>query len=367
MTNRRSAAAFLALATLAAHPAAARPSEPAPADAPRSAFDQGPGPGGIKSTWVTPQATGHTEKPPVVVVGTNPLKVGTVDPNSLIRGVFKVRNESDQPLKVAAIFAGCRCTFAWMDADVLPPHTPVLMHFEIDLRGSVGEVLKPIDIYLEGNDSPARCTVSGQMQYPIHIEAPYVVHPDAQTHVGQVTLKSGDGVPFAVTAVNGVAPHIIASDPPNAQRALSLTLQFDESSDHPALYVLETTHPGAPVMEIKNYDNTATSAELPYLKTMNEIAIGRKGCNIGVLPKDGAFEFETSFYRKDATQEVKVWGESPDVKFELVGNYPARRPDEIGLRIRVTRTSDRSGYLLTPVYVSNGELKTRMWVDGLLK
>ena len=332
-----------------------------------SRADTTPAPAPVRSTWVQPAATGNKQAAKVAVVGTNPLNVGIVDPEALITGKFKLLNQSDKPLTISSIFAGCRCTYAETDTNVILPNQVIELRFEIDFRGTVGELKKPIDVFFVGYDNPARCSVIGQMQYPVRVEAPYVAHPDAVTQKAQFTLKAGDGVPFSILSVNGEPPHVVASEPANVEKAISWTLQVDARKSTPAMYVIETTHPKTPVLEVKNYDSKASNIELPYLKTMNDVAIGRKGCNVGNLTKDKPYEFETTFYRKDGSKEVTVSGESEDVKFELIGTFPARRPDEVGLRIRVTKTSDKVGYLLTPVYIANGDIKTRMWVDGLLK
>lgn len=334
-------------------------------------------PAAAQGTYEPPGAGSHTPTastppapetiPPLKVIGSSATQnVGVRSPLELVTGQFTLRNESDKPLTVTKVEAGCRCTFGVVNPTTIPPRSNAVLNYEIDVRGTLGELRKPIMIRCAGYPTAIQVLVQGELQYAVRVENPR----PTPGMTGEATMKliSSDGTPFRVLSVAGEPPRIVASDPPNAEKALSWTFEYNLHKDMVYAVVVETDHPKAPVIDIRSFSGSVSELETPYFKVVNDLAIGRHMVNLGVVKPGDSAEFDMYITRvKDYEQPVEVRTDGGKVKLELVKTFPWRRPDDTGLQIRAKFSEMAKGTLLFPVYVTSNGKTNRTWACAVVR
>lgn len=305
---------------------------------------------------------------PLAVKGASAQQVGTVSPLDIVRGSFVLRNMSNQPVTVTKVEAGCRCTYAAMVNPVIPPGGEGTLNYQIDVRGTMGELRKPIYLRCAGFDKMNEVVVQGQLQYAVTAE-PAQLRPKGAPNA-EFTLKSSDGTPFSVLSVAGRTPDVVSSNPPGGTKALSWTLRFTPEMQWPYAVVVETDHPKAPVVDMRVMGGETATPEVKFVKNINDIGIGRHMINLGVVPEGGSTEFDFYITRiKDYGKPVSVTTDGGDVKLELVKMGPWARPDDDHLLVKATFKPGVKGTMLFPVYVeTEGSQKpNRTWACAIVK
>lgn len=303
---------------------------------------------------------------PIMAVGSKIQAVGTVSPMDFVRGSFKIRNVSDKPVTVLKVEAGCRCTFGAMTENVIPPGGESTLNYEIDVRGTIGPLRKPISIRLAGFEAMYEVVVQGELQYPVRCSPP-TIQPNGVGE-SQITLSSADGVPFSVLSVDGQPATVVSRNPAEGPKALTWTLSFNVSRSWPYAVVVETDHPKAPVIDLRVMSARVSEKEMNYFRNINDIAIGRHMVNLGVVKPGGDATFDFYITRvKDYDKPIELSTDGGDIKLSLVETFPWRRPDDTGVRIKATFKEGMTGTKLFPVYVTCNGKTNRTWACVVLK
>lgn len=330
-----------------------------------SALGQSPTPT-VPPAPTSPPAATPAVKTPLVVVGSQTQAVGTVSPLDFVRGSFTFRNVTDKPVTITKVEAGCRCTYGVMTANTIAPGGEAKMNYDIDVRGSVGPLRKPISLLVAGFDKGLEVVVQGELQYAVRCSPP-TLQPNGSGEA-QVTLTSSDGVPFRVMSVNGEEPIVVSRNPAEGPKALSWTIVYNVGRAWPYAVVVETDHPKAPVLDLRVYSSLVSNKEMPYFKQINDLAIGRHMVNLGVVKPGGSAEFDMYITRvKDYDQPVTLSTDGGDIKLELIETFPWHRPDDTGLKIRARFKEGMTGTKLFPVYVTSNGKTNRTWACAVLR
>lgn len=313
----------------------------------------------------TPTSVTLTQMP-IEAVGSKTQAIGVVSPLEIVRGSFRIRNVTDKPVTVLKVEAGCRCTFGAMTQNIIPPRGESTLNYEIDVRGTIGPLRKPINIRVAGVDQYYEVVVQGELQYPVRCNPPTIV-PNGVGE-SEITLTASDGVPFTVMSVDGSTPDVVSRNPPDGPKALSWKLRFNVARKWPFAVVVETDHPKAPVIDLRVMHSSVSDKEINYFKNINEIAIGRHMINFGVVKPGG--EATCDFYItrvKDHQQPIDVATDGGDMKLSVVELFPWRRPDDDGVRLKVKFKEGMTGTKLFPVYVTSNGKTNRTWACVVLR
>ncbi len=318
------------------------------------------------ATPQAPQQPQPQQRPPIEITPQNP-NFGNVHPDELIHQTFTIRNTGSRALHIADYRVACNCTTARVNGNTISPGQSITVDVTVDLRGSIGDVKKDVNLIFTGYSAPVRLEMTGTMNYAI-VATPDRAMPSPQ-RTGQLTLTSTDGRPFKVLGANSTPVQVLKAEPSGGERALKVTFAYDLGADTPMPHdlVIETDHPDAPVIALPVMLGEVTDPEMEYIKVLREIFIQRKGLNVGVVRPSKPIEFKTNLTMRDETLPVKVYADSPDIDVELVSNEAYGYGKGREITVRVTNKGVRSGHLLTPIYFQVEEFTTRIWASGSLR
>lgn len=339
-----------------------------------------------------PQYTGPL--PPIRVTPVE-ADFGTANPDNPIHISVKITNTAPQTIRIREVRPTCKCTVPTLPKDVLSPGETIEVPLVIDLRGSLGKVRKPFDVFVEGWNRPFTAVVMGNLSYPIEVT------PDGPMATpqrkGEIKLRAVDGRPFTVNAVHGREPQVVERTPDNSPRSLEWTVQWDVAhvQDWPYMLVIETDHPECEVLTVRFKGAIISQAEVPYIKNWPFIFVNRTNVNLGLIPAGGSVEFDVPVTRPDRTDRCEI-SFSPDeivdtfddaIRAEVIDVKPVDgRPDDEQYYIRVTNHSKTPKTICTPLYFStkvidpesisdlkggaerpSGERLSRCWIGGVVR
>lgn len=246
--------AFVALASIGCGPAPAGAQAPAPTtatatDAPATA-PQAPAP------QATPPAAG------AVSVDQANVDLGFITPRSTINHTFRITNTGGIPLKVMAVKPSCTCTTTInLDGKVIAPGATLEVPASMRAPASTGQKQVMVNVVLQGLPKVVELRMAGEIAFPVRattsVQGKDVPYVDADTDPsrvrGTVKLKSTDGKPFLVRAVQGQPPMVEAFDPAKDAPRAEYTVAYDLTRfpKVPPYLVIETDHPGARLIDLR--------------------------------------------------------------------------------------------------------------------
>ncbi len=311
---------------------------------------------------------------------------GLKNPNELVWADFTVHNTSSQTLFIREIKPTCKCTVPEPDSEVIPPGGQITIDASVDLRGSLGDVKKDFRIFFEGFAMPVDCTIKGVLSYPVQISPDRpAINAVPRDLTGQLYLRSLEGRPFRVCAVNGREPVVLHKNS-RAETATEWRIQYQlpdlTREQLPYMLLVETDHPGARMLDLKLSGTASSKRELEWLKLWKDIFVNRNNVNLGVIPKGSYADFETSIMRPDRTGPCEVSLESRmfddltpipsaardgELSVEIINVEPIDgRPNDEMYTVRVTNHSDENKVIQQPVYFHSGDVESRLWIGARL-
>lgn len=330
-----------------------------------------------------PQYTGPL--PPIQVIPGN-VDFGIANPDHPIRTKVRVTNTSPSTIRIAEVRPTCKCTVPTISKDTLAPGESIDIDLVLDLRGSLGPVRKPFDIFIVGWERPFTAVVIGTLQYPISIEP---ADPQATPNrKGEIVMRSTDGRPFKVISVHGRTPQVVERKPPEGERSLEWTIQWDltHTREWPHMLVIETDHPDCQVMNVRLKGAVVSQSDIPYIKNWPWIfAANRTNVNFGAIPAGGSVVVDIPITRdpeKSVTSEpcavsfsdkevTDTLGEA--IKVEVVEIQPVDgRPNDELYFVKITNIAQQPQMVCHPIYFrtnthADGEKWSRCWLGGVLR
>jgi len=265
--------ALVALASIGCGeaPAPASASVPAPATtapepekaAPPVATTRAPAPTTGTATdapATAPQATTTTVG--AVTVDQANVELGFITPRSTINHTFRITNTGGIPLKVMAVKPSCTCTTTInLDGKVIAPGATLEVPASMRAPASTGQKQVMVNVVLQGLPKVVELRMAGEIAFPVRattsVQGKDVPYVDADTDPsrvrGTVKLKSTDGKPFLVRAVQGQPPVVEAFDPAKDAPRAEYTVAYDLTRlpKVPPYLVIETDHPGARLIDLR--------------------------------------------------------------------------------------------------------------------
>jgi hypothetical protein len=265
--------ALVALASIGCGeaPAPASASVPAPATtvpepekaAPPVATAQAPAP--TTGTATDAPATAPQAPAPAagaVTVDQANVELGFITPRSTINHTFRITNTGGIPLKVMAVKPSCTCTTTInLDGKVIAPGATLEVPASMRAPASTGQKQVMVNVVLQGLPKVIELRMAGEIAFPVRattsVQGKDVPYVDADTDPsrvrGTVKLKSTDGKPFLVRAVQGQPPMVEAFDPAKDAPRAEYTVAYDLTRlpKVPPYLVIETDHPGARLIDLR--------------------------------------------------------------------------------------------------------------------
>ena len=226
--------ALVALASIGCSEAPVGAQAPAPTtatatDAPATA-PQVPAP--ATAPQATPPAAG------AVSVDQANVDLGFITPRSTINHTFRITNTGGIPLKVMAVKPSCTCTTTInLDGKIIAPGATLEVPASMRAPASTGQKQVMVNVVLQGLPKVVELRMAGEIAFPVRattsVQGKDVPYVDADTDPsrvrGTVKLKSTDGKPFLVRAVQGQPAMVEAFDPakdaPRADNVQSVPFQ----------------------------------------------------------------------------------------------------------------------------------------------
>jgi len=190
------------------------------------------------------------------------VELGFITPRSTINHTFRITNTGGIPLKVMAVKPSCTCTTTInLDGKVIAPGATLEVPASMRAPASTGQKQVMVNVVLQGLPKVIELRMAGEIAFPVRattsVQGKDVPYVDADTDPsrvrGTVKLKSTDGKPFLVRAVQGQPPMVEAFDPAKDAPRAEYTVAYDLTRlpKVPPYLVIETDHPGARLIDLR--------------------------------------------------------------------------------------------------------------------
>jgi hypothetical protein len=197
-----------------------------------------------------------------IAVDRSTVDLGFITPRSTIEHTFRLTNTGGVPLKVMAVKPSCTCTTTInLDGTVIAPGATLDVPASMRAPASTGQKQVVVNVVLQGIPNVVELRMVGEIAFPVRAttsvqgkDVPYVDADSDPSRVrGAVKLKSTDGKPFLVRAVQGQPPVIEAFDPAKDAPRAEYTVAYDltQLPRVPPYLVIETDHPGARLIDLR--------------------------------------------------------------------------------------------------------------------
>ncbi len=306
----------------------------APATAPRV-------PAPAAAPQVTPPAAG------AVTVDQANVDLGFITPRSTINHTFRITNTGGIPLKVMAVKPSCTCTTTInLDGKVIAPGATLEVPASMRAPASTGQKQVMVNVVLQGLPKVVELRMAGEIAFPVRattsVQGKDVPYVDADTDPsrvrGTVKLKSTDGKPFLVRAVQGQPPMVEAFDPAKDAPRAEYTVAYDLTRlpKVPPYLVIETDHPDARLIDLRvRHATTQIKPVLSLAEFRASAGCVKAGAvvpldieikNLGVLQVTGVRSGDPRF-------TATMVGQSGDAKLRTVAFSIVASPQAAGFSI----------------------------------
>jgi hypothetical protein len=280
------------------------------------------------------------------------VDLGVIDAEGSRSATVTMRNIGREPLERTGIMSSS----PGVHGDVAPLMAPgesatvtVTVEGENRLGPHVGFLAVRWNEYL-----PVRIGTQGLVTRAIRA-MPHQLDCSGDNKIGNVSLTAIDGHAFRVHAANGKPPVYTHPSATNDQPATTVELDWDLSEhrcrDLPVLWVVETDHPQAPIVEIEVFRPGCTELRTPPGRWRP-----RRGHTvIGAVREGAGAEFTLPVFNPEYDLMIGARSLSPDFSAELL--HVDERAAESRCTIRITPQPGRRGLLHGRIVIAaeNGE------------
>jgi hypothetical protein len=250
------------------------------------------------------------------------VDLGFITPRSTIEHTFRLTNTGGVPLKVMAVKPSCTCTTTInLDGTVIAPGATLDIPASMRAPASTGQKQVVVNVVLQGIPNVVELRMVGEIAFPVRAttsvqgkDVPYVDADSDPSRVrGAVKLKSTDGKPFLVRAVQGQPPVIEAFDPAKDAPRAEYTVAYDLTRFPrvPPYLAIETDHPGARLIDLRV--RHATTQIKPVL-SLSEFRV-----NAGCVKVGAATALDIEIKNLGMMQVTGVTSADPRFAATLVG------------------------------------------------
>ncbi len=316
-------------------------------------------------------AAGQTPPPANTVYCTAPdADFGIVPPGKKINHSFFLVNPTDAPVLVRKVQPTCQCTTAGsIEGKTIPAHGTLEMPVTLQIPSTTGIKKAAVNMILSTGVGP-RLTLSAEAAYAVRTIPPFVNAYDRPENIsGVIVLESNDGKPFHVLSVAKVKPVILTGAGVGDEPINKHVIRYDFSKlackDMPKWLLIETDHPGAPLIEIRVRHRCT---KLKHQNDPQSISLNFDGwiANAGLLKPGEPAAFSVELKDFAAGRIDAVVSASPGFKADLIEQ---RRGDgdRLQVRLSVMSLSQKKGVFEIPVFFIAGNRSEAITVVGTVR
>lgn len=296
---------------------------------------------------VTPFAAAQQLQPVPVRFDPPTLDFGFVTPGEMHEASVTVTNTSDRPINGIRISSSCSCTTFDFDKTSLQPGESAQLG--VTLTGSYAMIDRTTQIRVSADQSrfgaPAELGVRSYPNLGLVAEPHMVAGSRDGTApiAGELTVRSVDGAPFTVKAVN--FEPLNADQTPSSEQTVPYHMH-GATKRH--WLVVETTHPTCPFMVLPVGDGALRRESLRNARAESIQLADRREITLGYIEPGQSVEVLVPIFRTGATlsRAVSVTSRQPGLRAELVGwenqkfSHGSRQAPvyQIDARVRFTAT-----------------------------
>ena len=288
------------------------------------------------------------------------LDFGQVAIGESAEGSFDIVNTGTQPLTILAMRPSCSCTTLRDLAGVIvAPGARERVEARLDSRSYPSTARSQIRFLFDGLD-PVEYELRARVTHPVEASPTYI--QAQETRAGEFELRSTDGKAFRVLATHGDPPVFACGfeprvDEPRQRYVLAWDLSHfsmtsctdPDGRPMPRWWVVETDHPGAPVIDVRVRHAPCTVLELPTAGRRWLLSESRHV--MGLVEPGSSHELTVSlrWLQNQAPNDTirAVTSDSQTLRAELLD--VSRQGDEITCRVRVTVHPDHRGLIYSEI------------------
>lgn len=288
---------------------------------------------------------------------------GFVLPKSANRVAFKLWNDGDKPVEIAAVQPSCKCTTVNdLVGRVIEPGKYVELEAQLDAAVATGPKGAEIKVLIDGYGSPLECRMRSEVTLPVRIVPGFINAVRGGPEIGILTVDSTDRQPFRICSAGGLPPDVLdfdpASDLPRSRYLIRYDLTKYPPGEIPRYWVIETDHPDCAAADVLvRHDSVRFK---PGIRGTKDLKIGA-----GLIEPGGNVEFEVEFGAAGESAAFSgVRSASENLTLELLEVRTEEGPGKPGqdgrvsgpagavfVKVRATPREGFSGLLITPIFV----------------
>lgn len=294
---------------------------------------------------------------------------GFVRPLTSNRFAFKLWNESDAPIEIAAVTPSCKCTTTNdLAGTTIAPGEYAELGAQLDAGAAIGIKGASIKILIDGYTRVLTVSLRAEVTQILRIVPGYINAIGGENEQGRLVIESTDGRPFRICSLHGL-PVMGATDAgtgaggePQTRHIIAYDLTEFAPGTIPRYMVIETDHPDCPAADVLvRHDTVKFGGGVRGVQDMRG-SFGR------IAPGESAI---MSVRFKEPTGEaaqpiefVSITAESPDVSVELL---EPERDSETGImeaRFKLTPREGFVGLIATRVFLHTATRKQEFLAYG---
>lgn len=318
-----------------------------------------PGPSG--PTWQA-MDQGSTAPPPVRIEPPV-IDLGDVPPETKVSTEFRIFNTGSDPLMIEAVMSTCQCTAGEPDSYEILPGQSVRVGVTFAAGMYLEDPRRQVIVRLRGYSRSTGVELLANVNYGVRTHVDY--DPPDQRRVGAVTLTSTTGEVFDVLSVDGRAPRFVDGfdperDDPRPRYIVAWDLTAYEADKIPPYYIIETTHPTSPIIDmvVENLEYEPPRMPRPWMFDKHRVLLGR------LEPQTSTdLVFTLAPYTGTGLEAIDdFWIEPPLAEVRLMGTQAL--PTGLKARVRITPLPGTRGVLAARVRFAMDGHQDECWVLG---
>ncbi|HMN96771.1 MAG TPA: DUF1573 domain-containing protein [Phycisphaerales bacterium] len=277
---------------------------------------------------------------------------GFVRPLTENKVVFKLWNQGDRPLEIAAVTPSCKCTTTnELAGTVIQPGEYAELGAQIDAGAAIGVKGANIKVLVDGYSQVLTLSLRAEVSQLLRITPGYINAIGAANEQGRLVIEATDGQPFSICSIHGfpVVHAVSIPEGPQVKHVIEYDLTAFSPNPIPRYLVIETDHPDCPAADVLvRHDTVKFTAGIRGVLDMRgsfgRIAPG-ESAEMGVRFRERMGE------QTWTTDVVGVSTECPDATVELLESDRDADAATVEARFRIIPREGFQGLLVARVMI----------------
>lgn len=286
------------------------------------------------------------------------LDLGVVLPESVTDHIVRIRNTSEEPIRLTDVHKSCSCfKSVSLSTTLINPGEEIEATITYEATPLPNMANVALRFQADGYVSMKTLQVLGQIHQPVVTVPSALSFRDRSNKSGNMRISAPDGQPFRLLAIDGLPPNLVNDDGSIKNRYV-VSYDFEEILPPPYL-VVETDREGAEVVPVAVYDTRVAAHERAF--QIGKMRADKRLFNLGVLEPGETRSVDVPIKRTPRQGEMTcdVLG-AEDLTGTLEGYWP-ETPTRGVARVNL-KLSDNvaSGPQIVPALFRRGPEQTRI-------